>query len=103
MRPFNLSVLLVACCLGLFSQPSGQGTGVGAKQLRIQFSAPPSISVIRVDLDTANSFPIPAGKSVCIVTRNVAQSQGFDYNVVNNNVVFVDTPSLGDIVQLNCF
>lgn len=42
-------------------------------------------------------------KLICIVSRNIPQSPGEDYNIVGSNIIFNVTPSVGDVVQLNCF
>ena len=67
----------------------------------------PTITVTMVSATTPNSFPLPAGKTTCIVSRNVAQSPGVDYNIATGGstlaVVFIQTPEVGDVVQLNCW
>lgn len=63
----------------------------------------PILVVTRVTPTTQNSFPIPAGKSVCDVSRNIPQSPGEDYNVVGTNIVFITPPVVDDVVRLICF
>jgi hypothetical protein len=73
-------------------------------QLRNVFA--PSQSVTVVTAATPNSFPLPAAaatNAVCIVTRNVAQSPGIDYDITGGAVVFLTPPLAGDVVQLNCW
>jgi len=82
--------------------PAGQ-TGLGIGQLRVSVSNPPKQTVTLVGAATPNAFPLPNNTSVCIVTRNIAQSPGIDYNITSLNVVFLQIPSVGDVVQLNCW
>lgn len=64
----------------------------------------PAITVTTVTAATPNAFPVPAGKSTCLVTRNVAQSQGVDYLINSSSqVVFNPVPAVGDVVQLACW
>ena len=63
----------------------------------------PSISYTTVTSSTPNSFPIPTGKTACTVDRNIVQVPGVDYNVTAGNVVFVQTPEIGDSVRLVCY
>jgi hypothetical protein len=65
----------------------------------------PVQSVTVVTVATPNSFPLPLGvvAKTCIVTRNIAQSPGVDYNIIGNAVVFVYGVNAGDVVQLNCW
>ena len=63
----------------------------------------PTITVTKVTSSTPNSFPIPAGKSVCDVSRNIPMSPGEDYNVVGTNIVFIQPPQVDDVVRLICF
>jgi hypothetical protein len=82
------------------------GTLVDDKQIGFFFTNAPTITVTQVTSTTANSFPIPSGKSTCIVTRNIAQSQGIDYTVQGTSpavVIFNQAPIVGDVVQLNCW
>lgn len=83
------------------SQPAQTQVDVG--QISIKINTVPSQTVTVVNATTPNSFPIPQGRTVCIVTRNIAQSPGIDYNVTNGAIIFTQVPSLGDVVQLNCF
>lgn len=107
MKTFN-TVLLLA---GLFllsqvhpkAQTSTQQTLVDLAQIAAKISAAPTIAVTMVGSTTPNSFPLPAGKTVCIVTRNIAQSAGIDYNITSGAVVFTTPPQPGDVVQLNCW
>jgi hypothetical protein len=87
-------------------------TKVDQSQLPLSLSGlfAPTITVTVVSATTPNSFPLPAGKTTCIVSRNVAQSPGVDYNIATGAqsgstfaVVFIQTPEVGDVVQLNCW
>ena len=99
----TLIPLLFATALLLTPQPPAGQTGIGQGQLRVSVSNPPVQVVTSVTASTTNSFPIPSGKTTCIVTRNIAQSPSVDYSVVSGAVVFFQTPAVGDIVQLNCW
>ncbi len=94
--------LLVPFGLIISQTPTPQ-TGVNQSQLHFIVSLTPAQTVTIVNSTTPNSFPIPSGRTVCIVTRNIAQSLGVDYTIVSNAVVFNQTPQVGDVVQLNCF
>lgn len=74
--------------------PSPTQTPVGAR---------PQQTITTITSSTPNSFPLPAGTAVCIVSKNVAQSPGLDYNYSGGAVVFITTPNVGDVVQLNCW
>jgi len=63
----------------------------------------PVITVQKVTDTTPNSFPIPAGKSICIVSRNIAQSPDEDYVIFNGQIRFKFGIQAGDMVQLVCF
>jgi hypothetical protein len=66
-------------------------------------SSIPSITVTQVTSATQNSFPIPTGKTVCFVSRNIPQALGVDYTIQSGAVVFLNLPEPGDIVQLVCW
>lgn len=66
-------------------------------------AAGPAIVVTVVGPSTPNAFPIPSGKTTCLVSRAIMQSPGVDYDVTGGNVVFRASPSPGDVVQLTCF
>ena len=101
MKIFNFSVLAVATAFLLSSQTGVQPTQVSASQFRGNLQ--PSISVTTVTASTTNSFPIPAGRSVCIVSRNISQSPGVDYSQSGGSIIFSTSPAVGDVVQLNCW
>lgn len=63
----------------------------------------PSITVTQITAATPNNFPIPAGKTLCYVSRNLPQALGIDYAITAGAVVFNPAPDVGDIVQLVCF
>jgi hypothetical protein len=100
--------ILAFFALILVGSPAApQGTAVNSAQISIKLSAAPQQIVTQVTATTPNSFPLPPGTSTCIVTRNIAQSPGIDYNITASGntgaVVFVATPVVGDVVQLNCW
>lgn len=94
-------LLLTAIALAVISQTTG--TRVAPGQIGKLPPNPPQQVVTVVSSGTANNFPLPAGTTVCIVTRNIAQSPGVDYNITGGAVVFVGAPGIGDVVQLNCW
>ncbi len=66
----------------------------------------PAIVDITATASTANSFPIPAGKSVCIVARNgLTMAQGVDFSVASGVITFLSNPSIqaGEQIQLACW
>lgn len=96
-----LPLLLIPAAL-LVSQPKSTTT-VPNSQLRGPFGNQLAQSVTVVVVGTPNSFALPAGKTVCIVSRNIPQAPGVDYTITGGAVVFVTPPEIGDVVQLNCF
>jgi hypothetical protein len=102
MRVLNKLPILAAITLALISQTT-IGTRVPVNQLGTIPANPPKQTVTTVASATPNSFPLPAGTSVCIVTRNIAQSPGIDYAITGAAVIFTAAPAIGDVVQLNCW
>ena len=105
---------LIVLAIGLSSQTSstcafpGSITCVPTGQQQQQPATPstaigPQQTITKILALPANSFPLPTGTKTCIVTRNIAQSPGVDYNITAGAVVFIVPPSIGDVVQLNCW
>lgn len=106
MKPSTIFYILLLFIFSVFlvAQKSGaQGTSVPPNQITVKLVAAPQQLVTVVPATVTNSFPLPLGTSVCIVTRNIPQSPGVDYSIVGGNVVFSGTVSTGDVVQLNCW
>jgi len=94
---------LILITLAMFAQTASSGTEVNPTQINISVSNAPKIAVFQVSATLPNSFNLPTGTTVCIVTRNIAQSPGVDYDITAGAVVFRVAPQAGDIVQLNCW
>jgi len=81
-----------------------KSTAVPNSQLRSPGGSSTLAQVVTLVVSgTPNSFPLPAGKTSCIVTRNIAQSPGIDYTISSGAVVFTRPSEIDDVVQLNCF
>lgn len=63
----------------------------------------PKLSVTTVTLGTPNSFPLPSGTTVCIVSQAIVQALNVDYAIMGGAVVFNTAPSPGAVVQLACW
>jgi hypothetical protein len=69
----------------------------------------PWIQTTLVSMSTANAFPVPPDRSVCLVFRAIVQSQGIDYDTVDGNIVFKVPLNPGsatinpDVIELVCF
>lgn len=63
----------------------------------------PATSVTKVVASTPNLFPIPQGRTYCMVFRNIPQAPAEDYTINGTNIVFNTPPAMDDIVQLMCF
>ena len=68
----------------------------------------PWVQVTTVSATTVNSFPVPPDRSVCLVFRAIAQSQGIDYDMIDGGIVFKNPPVLvagvnPDVIQIVCF
>lgn len=106
VAPLVLLALALAAQTGFSTQvnltqlPAGIGTGTTPPATT---SNGPKIASFIVSASTPNSFTCPTGSSPYIVTRNIAQSLGIDYNVTNGAVVFVQTPQANDVVSLYCW
>lgn len=63
----------------------------------------PAVAVFHISSTTVNSFPIPAGRTLCWVSNNIPQALNEDYTIIMGAVVFNVPPVTDDIVQLWCF
>lgn len=81
----------------------GSGLTLANNVLSATGGGVPTVLVAEVSSTTPNSYPIPPGRTLCIVSRNIPQALGHDYTIVNGSVVFSPAPEPGDIVQLICF
>jgi hypothetical protein len=77
----------------------------------LAFTVQPAPALVMVTTpvgpSTPNSFACPAGRALVLAlgwsgVQGVALIEGEDYTLVNGAVALVDTPQVGDVVQLLC-
>jgi hypothetical protein len=105
-KPMTSPTLLMMDTNGNAFRGSVAGLTVDANNnvtLPVAPAAVPVISVTKVTAAGMNAFPIPSGKSICFVSRNIPQAPGEDYTVSGSIISFTSPTDIGDIVTLLCF